>query len=123
MGYYGLFRTKLETQLDTIESWTLVMMDASYDMDDRISAMKKQDKALKYTRYDLKGKSRNQDTKQEEGKTFTLINGDFKEKENNRLKLSSRQCWRLRKSVRADCEYLQEHNMIDYSLFLGVAEH
>jgi len=117
--YYGLVRTRMFS----MESWTLVMQDASYEQDSRVQALKKTDAALQYTRYDLKGKSRSLTKKQEEDKQFTLINGDFKENEEDKLELTSRQCWRLRKAIRLDGQYLQEHKMIDYSLFIGVAHH
>jgi len=116
--YYGFYQTKLGK--DT--SYTLIMQDASYHQDKRASQLKKQNAALAYTRYDLKGASRDMTKEQDPDKQFCLINGDFQTNEGNRLSMSSRQCWRLRKAVRADSTYLQHHNMIDYSLFLGVAK-
>jgi hypothetical protein len=115
--YFGFVRTSMFN----LASWTLIMQDASYDQDARVQALRKTTSALTYTRYDLKGKSRDPDEMQKPDKQFTLLNGDFKENEDNKLKLSSRQCWRLRKAVRLDAQYLHEHDMIDYSLFVGVA--
>mmetsp|Transcript_86301 Transcript_86301/g.166118 ORF Transcript_86301/g.166118 Transcript_86301/m.166118 type:complete len:568 (+) Transcript_86301:47-1750(+) len=101
------------------DKYALLMMDASYGEDARIQKMKRSI-PLMYTRYDLKGKSRDQDEKQKTSKQFTLLNGDFKEREKNYLDLTKDQCRKLRQAVQADTAFLEGHNLIDYSLFVGV---
>lgn len=52
---------------------------------------------------------------------FSLINGDFKERENAKIYLSGDQCLTLRSAVAADVAFLEAHNHTDYSLlFLSV---
>jgi len=116
--YYGLFRIKL----GDLEPFGLVMLDATYGMDARVTDEMKQDPSLTLTRYDLKGKSRDLNRKQSPNSQFTLINGDFKEREGNELKMRNRQCDKLRATMLADTGYLAAHNMIDYSVFVMVAK-
>eukprot|EP00930_Biecheleria_cincta_P034300 TRINITY_DN23719_c0_g1_i1.p1 TRINITY_DN23719_c0_g1~~TRINITY_DN23719_c0_g1_i1.p1 ORF type:complete len:716 (+),score=110.80 TRINITY_DN23719_c0_g1_i1:247-2148(+) len=101
----------LEIGLGAMTSHVAVLDDGFYSMD----AAAKQ-AGLNFTRYDLKGASRNQDEKT--GSGWCLINGDFKEREKNKLHLGEGQCLKLRAAVKADADFLQAHNMIDYSLLL-----
>jgi len=115
--YFGLLKVSFGGK----SSWGLLMQDATYLMDARVSKEKKKDRHLVYTRYDLKGKSRDQNEKQAEDKQFCLLNADFREREDNRLRLNSDQCTLFRTATRIDADYLDTFNIIDYSLFLGVA--
>jgi len=114
--YLSMVRVKVLGE----EKYVLLMTDASYGEDSRIRKLKKSGSRLIYTRYDLKGKSRDQDAQAKPDKKFTLLNGDFKVKEKNNLDLTKDQCKLLHQSVRADTAFLEKHDLIDYSLFVGV---
>jgi len=102
------------------EKYVMLMADATYGEDARIQKLKNGGSRLVYTRYDLKGPSREEDEQQKVEKQHTLLNGDFKERENNYLDLTKDQCRSLRQAVHRDTAFLDEHSHIDYSLFVGV---
>mmetsp|Transcript_75578 Transcript_75578/g.161995 ORF Transcript_75578/g.161995 Transcript_75578/m.161995 type:complete len:622 (+) Transcript_75578:89-1954(+) len=100
----------------SMRSYIIILDDAFYHVD---SAAEKEQKAkddVAFTRYDLKGASRNQKEKKETG--WCLINGDFRERESNRLYLDDEQCMKFRSVVERDAKFLGSHGMIDYSLAL-----
>jgi len=111
--HYGVMRLSL----GYTRSWITVLDDAFYGMDDLAEKQQKEsDAKIVFTRYDLKGESRQQDKKRRGG--YALINGDFKEREQGKVELSESQCIRLHQSVKKDVTFLAGHNIIDYSLLL-----
>ena len=77
----------------------------------------------------MKGKSRLQNTKQTKttdaqglmmNKTF--LNGDFSEREQNRMYMKSEQCRLFRNQLKTTCDYLDALDIIDYSLFVGIGK-
>lgn len=111
--YYALVKIKIQS----VDVFALVMQDASYLSDTEAQWMS----GMTFLRYDLKGKSRPQDKKQDADKQFTLLNGDFQEREGNRMKLYKEQCDSFVSAIKADVGFLNSHSMIDYSLFVCVA--
>ncbi|CAJ1428886.1 unnamed protein product, partial [Effrenium voratum] len=104
-------------------SYSIVMDDAFFNLGIEATQAKTRHPALSFTRYDLKGRSRNQDARAPEG-SFCLSNGDFDEREHGKLNLSPMQCLELRSALSADFQFLQRHEMIDYSLMiLAVHKH
>lgn len=101
----------LDLGLGVMRTHVAVLDDAFYHMDEAAKQA-----GLSFTRYDLKGKSRDQNEKK--GSGWCLSNGDFTEREGNKLQLQDDQCLRLRAAVKADANFLESHNMIDYSLLL-----
>jgi len=72
-------------------------------------------------RYDLKGRSRSQTKKQRSSTKQVLLNGDFREREQNRLPLKNWHCKELKKALQKDASYLAAHGMAEYSLFVEIA--
>jgi len=120
---YGLIRIDFGER----QRWGMWMQDASFHASDLAVAAgvlspplcPKNNKCL--TRYDLKGKSRDQFREQEPGKMFTLENGDFRKKEMY-MRVGYNDCELLGKAVAADTNFLDSWDMIDYSLFFVVVD-
>uniref|UniRef100_A0A7S1F1G5 PIPK domain-containing protein n=1 Tax=Noctiluca scintillans TaxID=2966 RepID=A0A7S1F1G5_NOCSC len=119
--YYGLFKVKFGTYSEYI----LVMQDGTYGYSQKVSMQYR----VNYEVYDLKGKSRVQNTKQTkttdaQGLTMnkTLLNGDFREREQNRMYMKSEQCRLFRNQLKITCDYLDALDIIDYSMFVGIAK-
>jgi len=97
------------------ETFALLMDDAAYGIEQKLG------RNAAIVRYDLKGTSRNQKTMQTKNKQYTLINGDFRLREKNQLPLRNLQCKLFRSAARRDAEWLDAHNIIDYSFFVVIA--
>ena len=117
---YALVKVKI---LD-MDAYCLVMSNEAYQLERKVG---------KARRYDLKGKSRSQSKKSKN--PFIGKNGDFKEKEANRLLLKNWQCKSLRglgelkrvcshrgKTISNDISWLQSQQLAEYSLFLEVTQ-
>merc|ERR1719265_338477 len=91
-------------------------------MDASVQQIQRTQTDLQFVRYDLKGQSRDPNRLQDPDKQFTLINGDFKKNEGEKMKLNGRYCKRFHQVLQADVVFLQAHNMIDYSILLTAAK-
>lgn len=72
-------------------------------------------------RYDLKGQSRRQTKKQSSATKKVLLNGDFTEREHNKLPFRNWHCKELKKVFRKDVDWLKSHGMAEYSLYVEIA--
>jgi len=110
------FYAMLKIALGDMRSYSGLMDDAFYHMDSAAEAKLDGGGVVKSTRYDLKGASRNQKEKKESG--FCLVNGDFKAREDAKMRLTGDQCLSFRSAIAADSKMLQAHKIIDYSILL-----
>lgn len=110
------FFAMLKIAFGDMRSYTILMDDAFYRMDGAAEEKLNGGGVTRSTRYDLKGASRNQKQMRHTG--FCLVNGDFKAREDARMRLTGEQCLSFRSAVAADSEMLRSHNMIDYSILL-----
>lgn len=72
-------------------------------------------------RYDLKGQSRRQTKKQSSSTKKVLLNGDFTEREHNKLPFRNWHCKELKKVFKKDVDWLKSHGMGEYSLYVEIA--
>lgn len=102
-------------------TYVLLMDDATYHLGDSENIRKAEDGVMgSLQRYDLKGRSRVDNEPKGEGTTLT--NADFRVKEGNSLLMSPQQCYSFVEAARKDFNWLDKHNMIDYSLFITVVK-
>ncbi|CAJ1395534.1 unnamed protein product [Effrenium voratum] len=109
---YGLVRVKM---LD-FDEFCLIMANEGYNLEKKIQG------GAAVTRYDLKGKSRNQKKKRTDPNAYALLNGDFQEREDNQLPLRNWQCKALKKKAVPDIGWLESHGMAGYSFFVEIAK-
>jgi hypothetical protein len=114
---YGM----LKISFGGMRSYCILMDDAFYHKD--ADAGNYVGKGVdSFTRYDLKGASRNQEEKSPDPNGFSVINYEFKQNENAQMVLSDQACTEFRTVVNKDAMFLGEHGMIDYSLLLMSAQ-
>jgi hypothetical protein len=110
---YGIIRV---TFADT-DTYVILMSDAAYGQDKKLAERSD----VRFEKYDLKGRSRNDLAAKNKPGSSTLINGEFMDWEGNTMHLSNNHCRVLQDVVKRDAEFLALHNLIDYSLFVTVA--
>eukprot|EP00931_Biecheleriopsis_adriatica_P032942 TRINITY_DN19162_c0_g1_i1.p1 TRINITY_DN19162_c0_g1~~TRINITY_DN19162_c0_g1_i1.p1 ORF type:complete len:544 (-),score=98.62 TRINITY_DN19162_c0_g1_i1:57-1688(-) len=108
----GLLKVKLGEE----RNYAVVLEDAMYHLDAGAQHEAELGRNIHFTRYDLKGASRSQSRMLKTG--WTLIDGDFREREQSTVHLSEAQCLKFRQTVVDDTEFLRSHFLIDYSLML-----
>jgi hypothetical protein len=115
---YGLLRL----DVGPVDAFCIWMEDAGYNVDDK-AALVASDPTLQapsVLRYDMKGPERYRGRANAEG-SYTLDRGNFETDENQgRLDLGDEQCLKLRAALKADNDYLDSRNIIDYSYFVEV---
>lgn len=105
----------LKIAMGSVRSYAVILQQCFYGLD--LAAAAEKEQGVSFTRYDLKGSSRNQNEENDEHE-FALVNGNFKRRENATMYLTDEQCMNFRKQVAADADFLASHSMIDYSLAL-----
>eukprot|EP00929_Paragymnodinium_shiwhaense_P001122 TRINITY_DN101345_c0_g1_i1.p1 TRINITY_DN101345_c0_g1~~TRINITY_DN101345_c0_g1_i1.p1 ORF type:complete len:740 (+),score=92.78 TRINITY_DN101345_c0_g1_i1:79-2298(+) len=115
--YFGVLRYQIGDQYQ----YVLMMQDATYDEAAAVKTAIKSGANVVSTKYDLKGPSRSREEHAKPG-AGTLLNADFIEKELNQIMVRNWQCSRFREAVEADTKFLDAYELIDYSLFLTVAQ-
>eukprot|EP00929_Paragymnodinium_shiwhaense_P119108 TRINITY_DN9099_c0_g1_i1.p1 TRINITY_DN9099_c0_g1~~TRINITY_DN9099_c0_g1_i1.p1 ORF type:complete len:632 (+),score=111.85 TRINITY_DN9099_c0_g1_i1:87-1982(+) len=105
--------------LDDDRQYYVILQNAAYNMDRMKNFVEaKYGYKIDHRKYDLKGKSRSQKKRSEDGAS-TGINGDFAAKE-GMLLLSSEQCMKFRQAVFKSTAFLETYNLIDYGFFINI---
>merc|ERR1711879_612266 len=101
---YGMFKLRIGEKM----TYVLLMEDAFFNMDAKIDKAMTEATAsqtpIVYTRYDLKGASRDQTERKYDA--YCLVNGDFQAMEEARVRLQDEQCLKVRSAMEAGANFL-----------------